>query len=381
MDDTFSNIRNNGIAVLMKRHSGSANDGADGSGNTGDSNGTGDVADDPYADKDLVSKLSNSLWINENADLNQSALGKIAADHDALIESGDPASDKMNHDLQQWLDEATGGLLREQAAGVKLGPATVLALASAIYYKAPWASSFEEAFTEDGTFHAAGGDVTVPMMHQTEDMSYYRGQNFTAVALDLMDRNQFWILLPNEGKTPSDLLVDPEAAALLQQGAAEYLQDAGSDAANSDSADGIGGAAGSAAGTGADALTSEIEYPEVNLTMPKMDVTMEKDLIAGLRELGITDVFSDSAADFSPILNGGSGLAGQVEVSKIQHDARLTADEDGIVAAAFTVAMMETTAFEPSEPIDFTADRPYLYAVTGTDGSILFGGVMQNPAE
>ncbi len=69
-------------------------------------------------------------------------------------------------------------------------------------------------------------------------------------------------------------------------------------------------------------------------------------------------------------------------VTSAKHAARVVADEDGVLAAAFTVMMVDgATMVEPEEPIEITADRPFLFAITGEDGSVLFIGTVYNPQE
>ena len=45
------------------------------------------------------------------------------------------------------------------------------------------------------------------------------------------------------------------------------------------------------------------------------------------------------------------------------------------------LGVSETAAEIPDDEIDFVLDRPFLFLVTGQDGSILFSGVVRNIAE
>ena len=54
-------------------------------------------------------------------------------------------------------------------------------------------------------------------------------------------------------------------------------------------------------------------------------------------------------------------------------------DQEGVTGAAYNAAMVEEAAEEePEEPIEFVLDRPFLFIVTGADGSILFSGAVRN---
>ena len=68
-----------------------------------------------------------------------------------------------------------------------------------------------------------------------------------------------------------------------------------------------------------------------------------------------------------------------VTLSQAKHDARMTIDEEGCTAAAYTVMAMAGAAAPPKEEIDFVLDRPFLFAITGIDGLPLFIGVVNHP--
>ena len=53
-------------------------------------------------------------------------------------------------------------------------------------------------------------------------------------------------------------------------------------------------------------------------------------------------------------------------------------DEYGVTGAAYTELALAEGAAEPDEVIDLVLDRPFLFVVTGLDGSVLFAGVVRN---
>ena len=95
-----------------------------------------------------------------------------------------------------------------------------------------------------------------------------------------------------------------------------------------------------------------------------------------LRALGVTDVFDAGKADFSPLTD----KADSIFLSQAKHSARVTIDEEGVVAAAYTVMVACGAALPPDERVEFTLDRPFLFAVTGESGEILFAGIVNTPA-
>ena len=94
-----------------------------------------------------------------------------------------------------------------------------------------------------------------------------------------------------------------------------------------------------------------------------------------MRALGVTDALDADLADFSPLTENRNGLY----LSKADHAAMLEIDENGVTGAAYTeLGVSETAAEIPDDEIDFVLDRPFLFLVTGQDGSLLLSGVVRN---
>ena len=291
--------------------------------------------------------LAGSLWLRDDMGYIQPTLDALAEHYYASSYRGQMGSGDYNAALQAWLNEQTGGLLKEQASGVELDPSTVIALATAIYFKAGWADEFGEAATAPDTFHTATGDVECDFMHSTEDGALYRGDGFTATSKSLTGGNAMWFVLPDEGTAPEALLDGRFTQFLL----AEKDDDT---AGNywADQRDGL-----------------------IRLSLPKFDVVSDTDLIPGMQALGIKDVFDWSISDFTPLTDEADGLC----VSEARHAARVKVDEEGVEAAAYTVIDVKATGMLMGDEIDFTLDRPFLFAVTGEDGLPLFVGVVNRP--
>ncbi len=291
----------------------------------------------------LTSILANSLWLNKEIAFNQDTMDILAQDFYASSYQGEMGSDAFNDALQEWLNVQTGGLLKDQTEGIEMNSETILALATTIYYKAKWSHDFQKENTSPQTFHSPSGDLEVDFMHQQKTQNYYWGDHFAAVSQSFVEGGSMWFLLPNEGITPEELLSDQEAMEFL-------FQNQG---------------------------WKNTKTILVNKAIPKFDVSSEFDLVDGLKGLGVTDVFDPSHSDFTPMITN-ADLS--VEVSRVDHAARVTIDEEGCVAAAFTVALTES-AMPPDEEVDFTLDRPFLFCITGESGMPLFVGVVNSPVE
>ena len=293
------------------------------------------------ADGSVTSVLASSVWLDDGVNYVQKTLDTLARDYYASSFSGEMGSDSYNKALQSWLNEQTGGLLKDQASGLEFTPETVMALATTIYYRAKWSQEFSKSQTSEDVFYAESGDITCDFMHSSGTGTYYWGEKFGAVNLPLRESGAMKLLLPDEGVTPEALLQDEEAMNFLL---------GGEDWENS-------------------------KFLIVNLAVPKFDVSSDLNLNKSLQALGVTDVFDSDAADFSPVIENADG----VFLSKAEHAARVAIDEEGVTAAAYTVMMEAGAAEPPDEEIDFTLDRPFVFAITSQDGLPLFIGVVNTP--
>ena len=288
----------------------------------------------------LKSLLANSLWLRDDMAYNDETLRRLAETYYASTFSGTPGSAEMDEALRRWTDDNTGGLLKEYTKDMKLDEDTVLDIVSTLYYKATWQDDFEPSANTRETFHGTRGDTTVDMMHQTDSMSTYRADRFTAVSRGLVDSGAMYFLLPNEGVDVNTLATDPDVMKLLHYDEADENWSHGS----------------------------------VNLSLPKFKVSAKSDLSGVMRALGVTDAFDYHVSDFSPLTADRNDLF----VSKAEHAATLEVDEDGVLGAAYTEIAVKSLGAPPQEFIEFTLDRPFLFLVTGRDGSVLFSGIVRN---
>lgn len=296
-------------------------------------------------DKAVTSILASSLWLNDSVNFVQPTLDTLAKDYYASAYQGAMGSAELDQALQGWLNEQTGGLLKNQASDIKLDPNTVLALATTLYYRAKWHDEFLQENTKQELFHAEASDVPCDFMHKERaDKTYYQGNLFSAVSESLEGSGDMWFLLPNEGLTVGQLLKDSQAMEFLMCPGREGWE--------------------------------RQKRCLVNLSVPKFDVSSQFDLGEGLQALGVRDVFDYNVSDFSPMTKEPY----PIYLDKASHAGRVKVDETGVVAAAYTVLMMNAgAAMPPEEVVDFVLDRPFLFAVTGSDGLPLFVGVVNHP--
>lgn len=301
---------------------------------------------------------ANSFWLNDKIPYKQEALDTLAKDYYASSFSGNPAEEGYSEALRSWLNEQTGGLLSEHTEDIKMTPETVIALASTLYFQAQWNDKFDESLTETDIFHAKDGDKECDFMCAGDEETFYYyfyGDNFKARSLSFENGGgTMWFFLPEEGVAPEELLGDESIEQIIN-------------------------------------YTSKIEgnniiysYDKINqamgkLIVPKFDITEKSDLIEGLKNLGVTDIFSTETADFSPLTD----LTKEVPVylSKAEQAARVSIDENGCTAASYVVMEADCGACIPPEVehLDFIIDRPFLFVITGNGDLPLFAGIVNQP--
>ena len=291
-------------------------------------------------EEEIQSVLASSVWLRDDLGYVQETMDTLANTYYASSYRGEMGSGEINRAIQSWLNEQTRGLLKEQAATIETNPLTVLLLATTIYYSAQWTDEFNEELNYTDVFHAPSGDVDAEYMYSGRFMDYYSGEGWGAVRLSLRGGNGMWFILPDEDVSVDALLEDDDVMRLMSAGEAD-----------------------------------EGEYVRVYFSVPKFDIATQLDLIEGLMELGVTDVFDSSVSDFTPMTTD----AHEICVTKATHAARVKIDEEGVEAAAFTVLDGPTSMKPPEREIYFTLDRPFLFAISSQDGLPLFAGVVNQP--
>lgn len=292
----------------------------------------------------VLSRLANSLWLAEGDrwQYDTATADTLAKHYYASTfkgKMGDPAYDAA---LQKWINDQTDNLLTEQAADLQFDPDTALALASTICFKAKWSDEFDPDATVDGKFHAAAGDVDCRYMKQGVMGTAYYGNQFTAISLGLDDgAYQMFFFLPNEGVAVDKLITDRQVLSVMQNAYESGLS----------------------------------RYLQIEMTIPKFDIASDQDLADGLKTLGVTDVFDPRKGNFDGILEPQTE---PIYVSKVDHAARVAIDEEGVTAAAYTVEVLNGTG-APMDTLEFVADRPFMFAITGPGNTLMFTGIVEQP--
>jgi len=283
--------------------------------------------------------IVNAIWGQKDYEFLTDFLDILAENYGAGLRILDfiTETEKSRLTINDWVSNQTEGRIEDLIPQGAIDEWTRLVLTNAIYFNAAWAYPFNGNITADGPFYLLdGGQVSVPMMKQTESFGYTEGEGYQAVEL-LYDGGELSmvILLPEAGNFQA-----------FEEGLqAQQICD----------------------------VISGLQPTEVALTMPKFEFDSEFSLKDTLAGMGMPIAFS-SDADFS-------GMTGNPElfISDVVHKAFVAVDEAGTEAAAATAVIMKLTAV-PEPPVEVTMDRPFIFLIRDIEtGAILFVGRVMNP--
>jgi len=283
--------------------------------------------------------IANSLWGQIGYVFLSEYLDALAENYGAGLRLLDFANapEESRVTINDWVSEQTEDRIKDLIPKGLIDTMTRLVLTNAIYFNAAWSHPFEERLTRDGAFHLLdGSEVTLPMMQQTEFFGYAEGEGYQAVEL------------PYDGHELSMVILLPET------GGVEAFE-------------------GSLDAERVDAIVKGLAHRRVALTVPRFEFESSFSLKNTLAAMGMPVAFSGSA-DLS-------GMTGNRDlfIAEVIHKAFVSVDEAGTEAAAATAVIVPSAAM-PEEPVEVTADRPFVFLIRDIEtGTILFVGRIVNP--
>ena len=284
--------------------------------------------------------IVNAIWGQDGYEFLSEFLDVLAENYGAGLRLLDfmKAPEESRITINNWVSDQTEGRIEDLIPQGVIDALTRLVLTNAIYFNAAWQHPFKEDLTEDGPFYLLdGGEVTVPMMRQTESFGYAEGDGYQVVEL------------PYDGRELSMVLMLPQAGRFEAFEGSLNIQRT-------------------------DAIVKDLTRRQVALTMPKFEFESDFSLGKTLAAMGMPVAFS-GGADFS-------GMTGNRDlfISDVIHKAFVSVDEAGTEAAAATAVVMKLTAM-PEEPIEVTVDRPFIFLIHDIEtGAILFIGRVTTPS-
>ncbi|MFB9727175.1 serpin family protein [Haloechinothrix salitolerans] len=324
---------------------------------------------DPDGEKPVLA-VSNTLWAWDQLRINEDFGADLAGWPGArlayapFVTDPEGARAAINADVAQTTRDLIPELVPEGAVTVD----TVASLVNALYLKVAWRNPFAPAHTTDGVFHTPGGDRTVPMMRQVEQLGYAAADGWRAAVLPATGGVQAVILLPDAYPAAAA----PDVADASDAASASVPAEA--DAPGAAIAADMPAAEATLDADTLAGLLDSVRTRRVSLRMPHVDVGMNVSLTSALDELGVSELFTP-AADLSGLSDDPRLL-----VSDALHEAVLKVDEDGLEGAAATAMMIRLTSVTVEEPVSFVVDRPFLLLVRhATTGAVYFLARVTDP--
>ncbi|XP_072461128.1 serpin B6-like [Notamacropus eugenii] len=252
------------------------------------------------------------------------------------------APEEARKHINKWVEEKTEGKIAELLANDSINSATSLVLVNAIYFKGKWEKQFDECKTTEKMFKISKEkQKPVPMMFQksTFSMTYVEEVLTKILVLPYVGgQMDMVILLPDEHTDLKTL-----EKGLTSQKLADWLS------------------------------PERMRRTEVEVFLPRFKLEEDLDMEFILRELGMSDAFEGSKADFS-----GMSASNDLYLSKVIHKAFVEVNEEGTEAACATAAVMMKRCARITPR--FVVDHPFLFLIQrNSSKNIFFWGKVISP--
>lgn len=286
--------------------------------------------------------ISNNIWGQTGFPFVPEYMDTLALHYGARMAMLDfaHAPEPSREIINAWISDQTEKKIENLIPPGAIGSLTRLVLTNAIYFNAAWQFPFEESMTVDDTpFHVSETkSERIAMMQQTEDFNYVETDAYQAIELPYDGRElSMLVVLPKGFDLPSfEAKISPETI---------------------------------------ETILHSMTRTNVRLKMPRFK--LEPDGISLkeiLQQMGMVKPFTGDA-DFSGIT-----LDADLYISDVIHKAFINVDEAGTEAAAATAVIFVELSLPPSETIDMTIDRPFIFMIRDMETDVvLFTGRVVNP--
>jgi len=291
------------------------------------------------SDPKIELAIANSLWARGGVRFNEAFLARNRQFYGAEVATLDFKSPQSVATINRWVDANTKGKINRIID--QIDPDQVMFLINAVYFKGQWQKRFEKTLTQSRPFHMLGGQQKqVPMMAQSGNYLYYRGDKFQAVSLPYGKGGvSLYLFLPDQGSSYDDFL-----KSLSYRKWEEWM--------------------------------NSFNDAPGDVKLPRFKLDYENTLNDALKALGMGVAFSASEADFS-----GIRAERDLFISEVKHKAIVEVNEEGTEAAAATSVGIGITSVGPTpQRFTFIADRPFLMVIRDSQtGAILFMGAVMEP--
>ncbi|KAK9888528.1 hypothetical protein WA026_000779 [Henosepilachna vigintioctopunctata] len=284
--------------------------------------------------------IANKVYVNKGSTLKENFKNAVVNKFHSEVENVDFASaSKTAGVINSWVEDKTRNKIKDIISPNDLNADTRLVLVNAIYFKGNWQNKFDKGATRTEPFYLNDKDtIDVQMMHINKKFNYKHDESLKAKVIELPYTNpevSLVVILPDEKDGIKDLEKKLEKFDLTK-------------------------------------ITEGTWNTEVELALPKFKIETTIPLKDPLNEMGLGEIFDQSKANFSNLIEGQEPLY----VSKVIQKAFIEVNEEGAEAAAATAVIIVTLSDHGTEY--FLADHPFIF-VLKYGPTILFEGKCVRP--
>ncbi|MBQ7172373.1 MAG: serpin family protein [Clostridia bacterium] len=290
-----------------------------------------------FSSSECKIRIADSLWIDSESDLTvkPSFLQTNADWYDAQIYSA-PFDGKTVESINNWCKDQTDGMINKILDEIPAD--TFMYLINSLLFDAKWENKYEKSDIRSARFTNADGTAADAEMMYSEESVYLTYSGSVGFCRPYAGGKYAFVgVLPEDGTTIDAFLSSLDGAFLSS-------------------------------------LLASAETTPVSVGIPEFSAeTGETDLKEPLRSMGIRDLFDETRADFSAMVED-RGL--DVYCDYIKQKVKIDVDRSGTKAAAITWGAMRKES-APLEEKSVILDRPFFYLILDTENGIpLFMGTV-----
>ncbi|KAB7507131.1 Glia-derived nexin [Armadillidium nasatum] len=281
---------------------------------------------------------ADKAYFSVHTQLRDCAINKLTELENVDFANSQAAADKINGDISL----ATKGKINKFLSPGIIANAEFV-LINAVYFKGLWLHPFVKTSTQKRPFYDETGKniSTATMMITQAELPFFDSPLLQSRILQLPYEESnitMLLILPKEGQSITK--------SVLPKLTSDVLDD----------------------------ITANLQKRVVSIKLPrfKMTTKIADELKAGLKNLGVNDLFSPAKADLTNFITSKGTY-----VDSSLHQATIEVTEEGTVASAVTGLLGTRIA---ADITDFNANRPFIFLIRDiSQGVTLFIGVLRNP--
>ncbi|XP_042317869.1 serpin B10-like [Sceloporus undulatus] len=256
------------------------------------------------------------------------------------------AAEDVRKEINAWVEHQTEGKIKNLLNEGSVDSLTQLVLVNALYFRGNWSKTFKKENTTEQPFRlnkSTSKPVKMMFQHDTFNWNYIQELQTQILELPYLKNDlSMFILLPDDITDGSTGLERLERA-LTYEALSKWTS------------------------------PEEMEEVDANVYLPRAQLEDHYELKSVLSNMGVTNAFSTSQADFT-----GMSEKSKLVLSQVFHKCFVDINEEGTEAAASSTANVDGRSDQGA--ILFAADHPFLFFIRhNKTKSILFFGRFCHP--